>query len=155
MTSAKQGVRAILNFGHTFGHAIEAGLGYGTWLHGEAVGCGMVLAAELSVRAGLIEAGYATRLRTLILRTGLPVKPPPLGTERWMELMRLDKKTTAGELRFGFWMGKEVQASAPFPSNWWRRSSTPIDKARFLPPQAHRPPVSHHPVRRTPWVENG
>jgi len=96
----ESGRRAILNFGHTFGHAIEAGLGYGTWLHGEAVGCGMVLAAELSVRAGLIEAGYAARLRTLIARTGLPVKPPSFETERWIDLMRLDKKATAGELRF-------------------------------------------------------
>ena len=96
----ESGRRAILNFGHTFGHAIEAGLGYGTWLHGEAVGCGMVLAAELSVRAGLIEPEYAARLRRLIERTGLPVKPPSLDIERWIDLMRIDKKAAGGELRF-------------------------------------------------------
>jgi 3-dehydroquinate synthase len=59
-------LRAILNFGHTFGHAIETGLGYGTWLHGEAVGCGMVMAADLSVRLGLVDAAYAARLRGII-----------------------------------------------------------------------------------------
>jgi 3-dehydroquinate synthase len=94
------GRRAILNFGHTFGHAIETGLGFGTWLHGEAVGCGMVLAANLSARAGLIEFSYADRLRRLIESVGLPVTPPALETERWIELMRLDKKARSGDLRF-------------------------------------------------------
>lgn len=93
-------VRAILNFGHTFGHAIETGLGFGTWLHGEAIGCGMVMAADLSVRLGLIDPHYATRLRTVIERAGLPVSGPPLGTERYLELMRLDKKVLAGQTRF-------------------------------------------------------
>jgi 3-dehydroquinate synthase len=94
------GLRAILNFGHTFGHAIEAGLGYGVWLHGEAVGCGMVMAADLSVRAGLIAPAYAERIRCLIERTGLPVRAPALGVERYQQLMRVDKKAHAGELRF-------------------------------------------------------
>ena len=94
------GRRAILNFGHTFGHAIEAGLGFGTWLHGEAVGCGMVLAANLSARAGLIEPLYADRLRRLIESVGLPVTPPALEIQRWIELMRLDKKARSGDLRF-------------------------------------------------------
>ncbi len=93
-------LRAILNFGHTFGHAIEAGLGYGEWLHGEAVGCGMVMAADLSAELGLISSTYAARLRTLIRRTGLPVVGPPLGVERYLALMRLDKKSSAGEIRF-------------------------------------------------------
>ena len=93
-------VRAILNFGHTFGHAIETGLGYGTWLHGEAVGCGMVMAADLSVRLGLIEAAYAVRLRAIIERAGLPVVGPALGVARYLALMRLDKKSEAGEMRF-------------------------------------------------------
>jgi 3-dehydroquinate synthase len=96
----ESGLRAILNFGHTFGHAIEAGLGYGQWLHGEAVGCGMVMAAELSRRLGLIDAAYASRIRQLVERCGLPVKGPDLGADRYLELMRLDKKAEAGEIRF-------------------------------------------------------
>ena len=66
------GLRAILNFGHTFGHAIEAGLGYGAWLHGEAVGCGMVMAAQLSQRLGLVDAAFVARLTALIKKAGLP-----------------------------------------------------------------------------------
>ena len=73
-TSAKSGLRAILNFGHTFGHAIEAGLGYGAWLHGEAVGCGMVMAADLSARLGLIDAALRrSACARSIERAGLPV----------------------------------------------------------------------------------
>jgi 3-dehydroquinate synthase len=68
------GLRAILNFGHTFGHAIEAGMGYGNWLHGEGVAAGMVMAAELSQRLGLVEASFVSRLRKLIERAGLPVR---------------------------------------------------------------------------------
>ena len=94
------GLRAILNFGHTFGHAIEAGLGYGHWLHGEAVGCGMVMAADLSARLGLIEPAFAQRLERLIERAGLPVRGPALGAARYLELMRLDKKAEGGEIRF-------------------------------------------------------
>ena len=96
----ESGLRAILNFGHTFGHAIEAGLGYGTWLHGEAVACGMVLASELSVQLGLMPADFAARMRRLCERARLPVRAPDLGAERYLELMRVDKKTEAGELRF-------------------------------------------------------
>ncbi len=94
------GLRAILNFGHTFGHAIESGLGYGEWLHGEAVGCGMVMAADLSRRLGLIDADYAARIRRVVERCGLPVRAPALGADRYLELMRLDKKAEAGEIRF-------------------------------------------------------
>jgi 3-dehydroquinate synthase len=96
----ESGLRAILNFGHTFGHAIEAGLGYGEWLHGEAVGCGMAMAADLSARLGLIEASTAQRIKALIERTGLPTKGPALGADRYLELMQVDKKTEAGEIRF-------------------------------------------------------
>lgn len=96
----EQGLRAILNFGHTIGHAIEAGMGYGAWLHGEAVGCGMVLAADLSVRMGLMPAEFVKRLTTLIERAGLPVQPPRLGAERYLQLMRVDKKAEAGAIRF-------------------------------------------------------
>ncbi len=94
------GVRALLNFGHTFGHAIEAGLGYGEWLHGEAVAAGMVTAATLSARMRLIAAADAARLSALVQRAGLPVEAPPLGADRYLELMRHDKKVQAGAIRF-------------------------------------------------------
>jgi 3-dehydroquinate synthase len=96
----ESGLRAILNFGHTFGHAIEAGLGYGEWLHGEAVGCGMVMAADLSVRLGLMPPEFLERLRQLVARAGLPTVGPRLGAERYLELMRVDKKAEGGEMRF-------------------------------------------------------
>jgi len=94
------GLRAILNFGHTFGHAIEAGLGYGQWLHGEAVGCGMLMAADLSARLGGVEGAFVERLRQLLLRAHLPVTGPDLGAERYLSLMRVDKKAEGGEIRF-------------------------------------------------------
>ncbi len=96
----ESGLRAILNFGHTFGHAIEAGMGYGAWLHGEAVGAGMVLAADLSVRLGLLAPADAERLARLIARARLPVKAPDLGAARWAELMQVDKKAEGGSVRF-------------------------------------------------------
>jgi 3-dehydroquinate synthase len=100
----ESGLRAILNFGHTFGHAIEAGLGYGEWLHGEAVGCGMVMAAQLSHRLGLVDRAFVERLTSLIARAGLPVVGPILDKNdnagRYIELMRLDKKSVGGEIRF-------------------------------------------------------
>ena len=96
----ESGARAILNFGHTFGHAIETGLGYGEWLHGEAVGCGMVMAADLSARLGLIDAAYAQRVRAVVAAVGLPVVGPALGAARYLELMRRDKKSESGEIRF-------------------------------------------------------
>ncbi|HEY4958840.1 MAG TPA: 3-dehydroquinate synthase [Caldimonas sp.] len=96
----ESGLRAILNFGHTFAHAIETGTGHGTWLHGEAVGCGMVMAADLSVRLGLIGQGHANRLAALIGAAGLPMRAPRLGIDRYLELMSLDKKSQAGRLRF-------------------------------------------------------
>ena len=96
----ESGLRAILNFGHTFGHAIEAGMGYGQWLHGEAVGCGMVMALDLSQRLGLVDEAFVLRVTTLIRRAGLPVVGPALGADRYLELMQVDKKTEAGEIRF-------------------------------------------------------
>jgi 3-dehydroquinate synthase len=96
----ESGERAILNFGHTFGHAIEAGAGYGAWLHGEAVGCGMAMAADLSARLGLVEPSYAAGIRQLVERAGLPVRCPPWGAARYLELMRVDKKAEGGDLRF-------------------------------------------------------
>lgn len=94
------GLRAILNFGHTFGHAIEAGLGYGEWLHGEAVGCGMVMAADLSVRLGLLDEASRQRLNAVIAAAHLPIRAPALGDARYMELMRVDKKAEAGAIKF-------------------------------------------------------
>ena len=94
------GVRALLNFGHTFGHAIEAGTGYGSWLHGEAISAGMVMAAELSTRARLLSREDADRVKRLLARAGLPVAGPALSAERLLELMAVDKKAVQGKLRF-------------------------------------------------------
>jgi len=98
------GLRAILNFGHTFGHAIEAGLGYGHWLHGEAVGCGMVMAAQLSHHLGLVDAAFVARLKRLIDAAGLPTVGPVLDAQdnagRYLELMQVDKKAEGGAIRF-------------------------------------------------------
>jgi len=96
----ESGLRAILNFGHTFGHAIEAGLGFGEWLHGEAVGCGMVMAAQLSHRLGYIDLALVERLTALIARAGLPVAGPNLGVETYLHHMRVDTKAEAGDIRF-------------------------------------------------------
>jgi shikimate kinase/3-dehydroquinate synthase len=94
------GLRAVLNFGHTFGHAIEAGLGYGQWLHGEAVGCGMVMAADLSQRLGLVDGAAVERVRKLVQAAGLPTVAPDLGKDRWIELMEVDKKNEGGNIKF-------------------------------------------------------
>ena len=96
----EKGVRALLNLGHTFGHAIENGMGYGVWLHGEAVAAGTVLAAELSHRMKLISEADVTRIRKIFVQAGLPVDPPKLSPEKYLELMMMDKKVEAGKLRF-------------------------------------------------------
>jgi 3-dehydroquinate synthase len=90
------GRRAILNFGHTFGHAIEHCRGYGDWLHGEAVAAGMIMAAELSD----IAASDVARLRTLIAAAGLPIVPPAIAADDWMRAMGMDKKVQQKKLRF-------------------------------------------------------
>lgn len=97
--TAKEGGRALLNLGHTFGHAIETGLGYGEWLHGEAVGAGTVMAAELSRRLGWLTDAEFERTRKLLAAAGLPVVGAPLGVERYIDLMGHDKKVIAGKLR--------------------------------------------------------
>jgi 3-dehydroquinate synthase len=94
------GDRALLNLGHTFGHAIETGTGYGAWLHGEAVAAGMVMAAELSALIGDLRKTDVTRVRTLLSRAGLPVKGPALAPRRMLELMAVDKKAAGGKTRF-------------------------------------------------------
>lgn len=113
------GLRAILNFGHTFGHAIEAGMGYGTWLHGEGVGAGMVMAAHLSARLGLVDADFVYRLTRLIERAGLPTRGAVLDPQdnagAYLEHMRVDKKAEAGEIRFVLidGPGKAIMRSVP------------------------------------------
>ncbi len=97
--TAREGGRALLNLGHTFGHAIETGLGYGEWLHGEAVAAGTMMAVELSRRLGWLSATDVARVDALLRRAGLPVTGPPLGAARYLELMAHDKKVVAGSLR--------------------------------------------------------
>jgi len=94
----ESGARALLNFGHTFGHAIESATGYGTWLHGEAVAIGMALAARFSVRLGRIAQADADRLVTLLARLGLPVRPPAITRDAWLEYMGRDKKNEGGRI---------------------------------------------------------
>ena len=96
----ESGVRALLNLGHTFAHAIENGMGYGVWLHGEAVAAGTVLAAELSQRMHMISTAEVGRIRKIYLQAGLPVAAPNLGVEKYLQLMGLDKKIEGGKMRF-------------------------------------------------------
>jgi len=96
----ESGERALLNLGHTFGHAIENGMGYGAWLHGEAVAAGTIMAADLSRRLGWLSFEDVARVRQLFERVGLNTVGPKLGTEKYMRLMGLDKKVADGKLRF-------------------------------------------------------
>ena len=96
----EKGIRALLNLGHTFGHAIENGMGYGTWLHGEAVAAGTVMAAELSRRMKLISDGDVQRIRRIFTQAGLPVAAPQMPQEKYVQLMALDKKVESGKMRF-------------------------------------------------------
>ncbi|MEY2633743.1 MAG: hypothetical protein RIR00_2397 [Pseudomonadota bacterium] len=93
------GERALLNLGHTFGHAVETGMGYGEWLHGEAVAAGTLIAAELSCRLGWLTPADVKRIEALFLLAGLPVRAPDLGVDRYLELMQHDKKVMDGKLR--------------------------------------------------------
>jgi len=95
----ESGLRALLNLGHTFGHAIEAGLSFGTWLHGEAVAAGTVQAARLSQRLGFLSEADVQRVVALLQRANLPTAAPDLGVDRYLELMGLDKKVEGGKLR--------------------------------------------------------
>jgi len=115
----ESGLRAILNFGHTFGHAIEAGLGFGEWLHGEAVGCGMVMAAHLSADMGLIDVAFVNRLTDLIQRAGLPIQGPVLNAQdnagHYLALMQHDKKSIAGDIQFVLIDGPGKARVSPAP----------------------------------------
>lgn len=95
----EHGRRALLNLGHTFGHAIESATGYGEWLHGEAVATGMLMAATLSARLGWLTAPDVERVRALLERSGLPLMPPPIGTARALGYMQMDKKVLDGRIR--------------------------------------------------------
>ena len=95
----EHGQRALLNLGHTFGHAIETATGYGQWLHGEAVAVGMLLAVDLSQRLGWLAAADLERVRRLLERLGLPRAAPPIGAARALDLMAMDKKVLAGRIR--------------------------------------------------------
>jgi 3-dehydroquinate synthase len=108
-------VRALLNLGHTFGHAIETGMGYGVWLHGEAVATGMLMAADLSMRLGWIDAVAVTRTRDILVKAGLPVLPPDLSVEEYLEHMAVDKKVKDGQLRLVLLqkLGAAVVSKAP------------------------------------------
>jgi 3-dehydroquinate synthase len=95
----EHGQRALLNLGHTFGHAIETATGYGEWLHGEAVAVGMLLATDLSQRLGLLDTPDLQRIRMLLQRAGLPDTAPRIGAKRALELMGMDKKVLQGRIR--------------------------------------------------------
>lgn len=113
----ESGERALLNLGHTFGHAIETGMGYGAWLHGEAVAAGTMMAAELSCRLGWLDDGAVTRIERLFARAGLPVKGPRLDKGRYLELMQHDKKVLDGKLRLVLLqaVGKAVVSDSATP----------------------------------------
>ena len=96
----ESGQRALLNLGHTFGHAIETGMGYGNWLHGEAVAAGTVLAADLSRHMGLIDDATVERIRAIFIKANLPASAPDLGAEKYLHMMGLDKKVEDGRIRF-------------------------------------------------------
>jgi 3-dehydroquinate synthase len=96
----ESGARALLNFGHTFGHAIEAGAGYGAWLHGEAVGTGMVMATDLSIRLGLLGEDELRRMKSVIAEAGLPLNGPGWPLERYLSFMSIDKKAILGVPKF-------------------------------------------------------
>lgn len=96
----ESGRRALLNLGHTFGHALEQTLGYGVWLHGEAVGTGLVMAADLSVRLGRLGLDDALRIKRLVAAAGLPVTPPQTSAETLLDAMAIDKKATDQGIRF-------------------------------------------------------
>ena len=118
------GQRALLNLGHTFGHAIESGMGYGKWLHGEAVAAGIAMAAAMSVRLGWLEQAECDRIRALLQRARLPVDPPPeISGERFIELMSVDKKVLNGELRLVLLRGiGEALVTADYPLEVLRQS---------------------------------
>jgi 3-dehydroquinate synthase len=119
----ESGERALLNLGHTFGHAIEAGMGYGVWLHGEAVSAGTMLAADLSHRLGWLSGADVVRIAALHQAANLPTISPRLGTDTYLDLMGLDKKVENGRIRLILLqaIGKAV-FTADYPSTLLRET---------------------------------
>jgi 3-dehydroquinate synthase len=114
----EQGERALLNLGHTFGHAIESATGYVEWLHGEAVATGLLIAADMSHRLGAVDASLVRRLRSLLQRAGLPVNAPRVGAARALEFMQVDKKVKAGRIRLILLQGLgEATVSSDYPDS--------------------------------------
>ena len=111
----ESGERALLNLGHTFGHAIENGMGYGVWLHGAAVAAGTLMAADMSRRMGWINSQDEARIQAIFRRAKLPLVAPALGVEKYLELMGLDKKVEGGKIRFVLLkaIGHAVVSEAP------------------------------------------
>jgi 3-dehydroquinate synthase len=130
----ESGERALLNLGHTFGHAIENGMGYGAWLHGEAVAAGTIMAMDLSYRLGWISAQDVTRIRRIFEKAGLPLVSPAMGVEKYLQLMGLDKKVMGGKLRFVLLkaIGSAV-VTADVPAEFLKQTleacSSPFDQA--------------------------
>ena len=125
----EQGRRALLNLGHTFGHAIEAAMGYGRWLHGEAVAAGTAMALDLSVRGGLIDAAFAERATALLARAGLPIRPPAeIAPATFLDFMRRDKKVSDGALAVRAGRRRRQRAGQRR-----RRPGAPARHARALP----------------------
>ncbi|HKJ94457.1 MAG TPA: 3-dehydroquinate synthase [Gammaproteobacteria bacterium] len=127
----ESGQRALLNLGHTFGHAIETAMGYGTWLHGEAVAAGMCMAARVSWEAGWMNASALARVEALIQAAGLPTEPPPIAPERFIELMSVDKKAHEGRLRLVLMEGiGNALVTDAFPPEALERTLTHYDTHR-------------------------
>jgi 3-dehydroquinate synthase len=119
----ESGQRALLNLGHTFGHAIETGMGYGNWLHGEGVAAGTLLAADLSRRMGLIGQDDVDRIQALFERAKLPTRAPDLGYEAYMSYMGVDKKVEAGRIRFVLLKAiGEAFVTADYPADLLRQT---------------------------------
>jgi 3-dehydroquinate synthase len=122
----ESGARALLNLGHTFGHAIEAGLSYGTWLHVEAVAAGMVLATRLSRAMSMLDDAAVARARRLLERAGLPVEAPDLGVDNYLRLMGMDKKVEGGKLRLVLLRAiGQAYVTSDFPQQELRRVLSP------------------------------
>ncbi len=112
----ERGRRALLNLGHTYGHAIERCAGFGAWLHGEAVAAGMCMAAEFSARLGKAKPEDVDRTRALLARMNLPVAPPRIPTNEFLAVMSIDKKVVAGEIRLVLLRGiGDAEATAAYP----------------------------------------
>ena len=139
----ESGERALLNLGHTFGHAIENGMGYGVWLHGEAVAAGTIMAADLSCRLGWISQQDVQRIHNLFKRAGLPLVAPAMGVEKYLQLMGLDKKTVGGKMRFVLLksIGHAV-ISADVPAEALQQTllacSAPSDPVQLAQPQTNQ-----------------